>query len=226
MAVDIGSSSASLAWFSPMEPNGILLFYRVVARQVGDNTSEVVDYLSANMSISDVVEFPVNKSGMSMANTSQVLSTTNVSIAFTLTRLSPHTDYVITVEANTNAGYGNRSEELHIQTSMQCVCVRACVCVCVHACVCVRACVCVCVCVCLCVCVCVVCVCVSECAMQAPPHFYQPTTDIVTIMVPVVVLTLAVVVAAPATVVFIALLCRKWRKKTTAPVDETQDQGV
>ena len=64
--------------------------------------------------------------------------------------------------------------------------------------------------------------------MKAPPHSYQPTTevDIVTIVVPVVVLTLAVVVAAPATVVFIALLCRKWRKKTTAPVDETQDQGV
>ena len=55
-----------------------------------------------------------------------------------------------------------------------------------------------------------------------------PTTevDIVTIVVPVVVLTLAVVVAIPATVAFIALLCRKWRKKTTAPVGGTQDQGV
>ena len=146
MAVDIGSSSVSLAWISPSEPNGILLFYRVAARQEGSNTPDIVVELSANMSISDIVEFPaVNKSGMSMANTSQDLSTTNVPIAFTLTKLSSHTNYVITVEANTSAGYGNRSEELNIQTSMQCICV--CVCACVRACVhaCVRACVCVCV---------------------------------------------------------------------------------
>ena len=69
------------------------------------------------------------------------LATTNVSIAFALSALSPHTDYVITVEANTCAGYGNRSEELHIQTSRHHVSLVVCMCVCV------------CVCVCLCVCV-------------------------------------------------------------------------
>ena len=51
---------------------------------------------------------------------------------------SPHTDYVITVEANTSAGYGNRSDELHVQTSRQCaVCVCVCVCARARVCVCI-----------------------------------------------------------------------------------------
>ena len=70
--------------------------------------------------------------------------------------------------------------------------------------------------------------CVPKCEMQSPCHSCLPTTEvaIVTIVVPVVVVTLVVVVAIPATVAFIALLCRKWRKKTTAPVGGTEDQGV
>ena len=100
---------------------------------------------TANTSTSDMTEINISRSDTLMANTAEDLATTNVSVACALSGLSPHTDYVITVEANTSAGYGNRSEELHIQTSRQCVSLVVCVCVCV--------CVCMCVCVCLCVCV-------------------------------------------------------------------------
>ena len=205
MASDADSSSVSLTWSPPEEPNGILLFYRVVARQVGGNPAEIIVGISANMSTSDMAELPANRSDMLMTN----MSTTDDVVSFTLTNLLPHTDYVITVQANTSAGYGNKSEELHVQTSMLVDCVCVCVCVCARACL-------------------SVCLCVPKCIIHSPCHSCLPTTEvaIVTIVVPVVVVTLVVVVAIPATVAFIALLCRKWRKKTTAPVGGTQDQGV
>ena len=142
MAVDIGSSSVSLTWFTPIEPNGIILFYRVVARQVEDSTAEIVVHIPASMSTSDIEVIPANKSDMLIANTSEDMLATEVFIAFTLMGLSPQTVYVITVQANTSAGYGNRSEELHITTDPG-VCVggvwmNVCVCVvfvcgdCVH----------------------------------------------------------------------------------------------
>ena len=135
MAVDIGSSTVSLNWLPPAEPNGILLFYQVVARQVGGNTEDILVDVPANMSTadlsftdtsssaktsaSDMVEVTANRSDMSMTNTTKDLPMTSTHVAFALSGLSPHTDYVITVVANTSAGYGNRSEELHIQTSKQ-----------------------------------------------------------------------------------------------------------
>ena len=135
VAVDADSSTVSLVWFPPTEPNGVLLFYQVVARQVGSNRGEIVVGIAANMSTSDMAEFPVNKRDTLMANTTEDLSAANDFVSFTLTGLSPHTDYVITVQANTSAGYGNRSEELHIRTDPG-VCVCVCVCACVRACVC------------------------------------------------------------------------------------------
>ena len=84
---------------------------------------------TANTSTSDMTGITDSRSDTLMANTAEDLATTNVPVAFALSGLSPHTDYVITVEANTSAGYGNRSEELHIQTSIGCVHT----CVCVHA---------------------------------------------------------------------------------------------
>ena len=77
------------------------------------------DLLSANSSTSDMVEVTVNRHDMSLTNTTEDLPMTSSHVAFTLSGLSPHTDYVITVVANTSAGYGNRSEELRIQTSKQ-----------------------------------------------------------------------------------------------------------
>ena len=77
------------------------------------------DTSSANTSTSDMVEVTANRSDMSMTNTTEDLPMTSTQVAFALSGLSPHTDYVITVVANTSAGYGNRSEELHIQTSKQ-----------------------------------------------------------------------------------------------------------
>ena len=91
--------------------------------------------ISANMPTSDMVEFPVNKSDLLMVNTTGNVSTANDFVLFTLTGLSPHTVYVITVQANTSAGYGNRSEELHIRTdsgASRSVCVRTYVYMCVH----------------------------------------------------------------------------------------------
>ena len=130
MAVDVGSSSVSLTWFPPMKPNGILLFYQVMASKVGGSTAEIVGDISANVSTFDMVKIPAKESDL------EDLSTTNVSIAFTLTRLSPHTEYVITVAANTSAGYGNRSEELHIKSDLGvCACLWMCTCACGHACV-------------------------------------------------------------------------------------------
>ena len=129
MAVDIGSSTVSLTWLPPAEPNGILLFYQVEVRQVGGNTEDILvdvpanmstaDLLSANTSASGMVEVTANRSDMSLTNTTEDLPMTSTHVAFALSGLSPHTDYVITVVANTSAGYGNRSEELHIQTSKQ-----------------------------------------------------------------------------------------------------------
>ena len=77
------------------------------------------DTSSANMSASDMVEVTANRSNISLTNTTEDLPMTSTHVAFTLSGLSPHTDYVITVVANTSAGYGNRSEELRIQTSKQ-----------------------------------------------------------------------------------------------------------
>ena len=131
VAVDADSSTVSLVWFPPTEPNGILLFYQVVARQVGSNRGEIVVGIAASMSTSDTVVFPVNNSDLLMANTTEDLSAANDFVSFTLTGLSPHTVYVITVQANTSAGYGNRSEELHIRTDLG-VCLL--VCGCVHMC--------------------------------------------------------------------------------------------
>ena len=115
---------------------------------MGGNQAEIIVGISANMSTSDMAELPANRSDMLMTNASKEASTADDVVSFTLSNLSPHTDYVITVQANTSAGYGNKSEELHIQTSMLvvCVCVCACVCVCVR--VHVRVCLCVSVCVC------------------------------------------------------------------------------
>ena len=72
---------------------------------------------SANTSTSVMVEVTVNRSDMTLTNTTEDLPMTSIPVAFALSGLSPHTDYVITVVANTSAGYGNRSEELRIQTS-------------------------------------------------------------------------------------------------------------
>ena len=129
MAVDVGSSTVSLKWLPPAEPNGILLFYQVVARQVGGNKEDILvdvpanmstaDLLSVNTSTSDMVKVTANRSDMSLTNTTEDSPITSIHVAFALSGFSPHTDYVITVVANTSAGYGNRSEELHIQTSKQ-----------------------------------------------------------------------------------------------------------
>ena len=103
-----------------------------------DSTAEIVVHIPASMSTSYIEVIPANKSDMLIANTSEDMSATEVFIAFTLMGLSPQTGYVITVEANTSAGYGNRSEELHIRTDPGvCVCVWVCVCVCVWMNVCV-----------------------------------------------------------------------------------------
>ncbi len=77
------------------------------------------DTSSGNRSASDMVEVTANRSDMSLTNTTEDLPMTSTHVAFTLSGLSPHTDYVITVVANTSAGYGNRSEELLIQTGKQ-----------------------------------------------------------------------------------------------------------
>ena len=105
---------------------------------MGGNTEDILvdvpanmstaDLLSANTSASDMVEVTANRSDMSMTNTTEDLPMTSTHVAFALSGLSPHTDYVITVVANTSAGYGNRSEELHIQTKMQRACMHVCVC--------------------------------------------------------------------------------------------------
>ena len=100
---------------------------------MGGNTVEITVDTPA-----DKTEITANKSDMLMANTSEDLATANGSVAFNLTNLSPHTEYVITVEANTSAGYGNRSEELNIQTDPG-ACVYVCACVCVRMCACVCA---------------------------------------------------------------------------------------
>ena len=83
---------------------------------MGSNRGKIVVSIAANMPTSDMVEFPVNNSDLLMANTAEDLPTANDFVAFTLTGLSPRTEYVITVQANTSAGYGNRSKDLHIQT--------------------------------------------------------------------------------------------------------------
>ena len=78
---------------------------------MGGNTVEIVKYIPA-----DKREVTANKSDMPLTNKSEDLPTTTVPVTTALTNLFPNTEYVITVEANTSAGYGNRSEELHIQT--------------------------------------------------------------------------------------------------------------
>ena len=72
----------------------------------------------------DMREISANKSDMLFTAKSEDSSTTNISVNFTLTNLFPNTVYIITVQANTSAGYGNKSHELHIQTDPGvCVCV-------------------------------------------------------------------------------------------------------
>ena len=103
---------------------------------MGANTEDILvdvpanvstsDLLSANMSASDTVEVTANRSDMSLTHTTEDLPMTSSHVAFALSGLSPHTDYVITVVANTSAGYGNRSEELHIQTKTQRACIHVC----------------------------------------------------------------------------------------------------
>ena len=125
MAVDIGSSTVCLTWSPPTEPNGILLFYRVMARQMGGDTEWVLVDILANTSTSNKIQVNANESDTA---DHEDLPTANAAVAFTLSGLSPRTDYVITVKANTSAGYGNRSEELHIQTAAgRRMCTRVCV---------------------------------------------------------------------------------------------------
>ena len=78
---------------------------------MGSNTAEIVTYIPADMR-----EVTANKSDMPLSNKSEDSSTTTVNVTATLTNLFPNTEYVITVEANTSAGYGNKSEELHVKT--------------------------------------------------------------------------------------------------------------
>ena len=195
MVVDADSSTVSLVWFPPTEPNGILLFYRVLARQLGSNRGEIVVSIAADMPTSDMVEFPVNNSDLLMVNTTEDWSTANDFVSFTLTGLSPHTVYVITVQANTSAGFGNRSKELHMRTDPGAS--RS-------------------VCVCMCICVCII---------IYSPSIPSTEADIVSIVVPAVVVPTVMAVAVPAIVVLTALLCHKWRKKTAVPVGGTQDRG-
>ena len=113
-----------------------------MARQERNNIEEIVVDTPA-----DIREITANKSDMPLTAKSDDSSTTNISVNFTLTNLFPNTEYVITVEANTSAGYGNRSQELHIQTDPG-VCVSeresAYMCACmVHGAWCVCVCVCV-----------------------------------------------------------------------------------
>ena len=192
MAVDADSSTVSLVWFPPTESNGILLFYRLVAKQVGSNRGENVVSIAANMLTS---EFPVNKSDLLMVNTTEDLSTANDFVSFALTGLSPNTVYVITVQANTSAGYGNRSKELHIRTDPGAS--RS-------------------VCVCMCICVCII---------IYSPSIPSTEVDIVSIVVPIVVVPTLMAVALLAIVVLTAWLYHKWRKKTTVPVGGTQNRG-
>ena len=84
---------------------------------------------SAKTSASDMVEVAANRIDMSLTNTTEDLPMTSTHVAFALSGLSPHTDYVITVVANTSVGYGKRSEELHIQTKTQRACIHVCTCV-------------------------------------------------------------------------------------------------
>ena len=86
---------------------------------MGGNTEDILVDVPAKTSASDMVEVTANRSDMSLTNTTEDLPVTRIHVAFALSGLSPHTDYVIAVVANTSTGYGNRSEELHIQTSKQ-----------------------------------------------------------------------------------------------------------
>ena len=78
---------------------------------MGSNSTEIVKYIPADMR-----EVTANKSDMPLTNKSEDSSTTTILETAAVTNLYPNTEYVITVEANTSAGYGNRSKELHIQT--------------------------------------------------------------------------------------------------------------
>ena len=100
---------------------------------MGGNTEDILVDVPANMSTADLrfsdtssantasnmVEVTANRSDVSLTNATEDLPMASTHVAFTLSGLSPHTDYMITVVANTGAGYGNRSEELRIQTSKQ-----------------------------------------------------------------------------------------------------------
>ena len=84
---------------------------------MGGNKENILVDVPANMSTADLLS--ANTSASDMVVTANRSDMTSTHVAFALSGLSPHTDYVITVVANTSAGYGNRSEELHIQTSKQ-----------------------------------------------------------------------------------------------------------
>ena len=95
---------------------------------MGGNTEDILVDIPAKTSALDMVEVIANRSDMSMTSTTEDLPMTSTHVAFALSGLSPHTDYVITTVANTSAGYGNRSEELHIQTKTQRACIHVCAC--------------------------------------------------------------------------------------------------
>ena len=50
---------------------------------------------SANTSASEMVEVTANRSDLSMTNTTEDLPMSSIHVAFALSGLSPHTDYVI-----------------------------------------------------------------------------------------------------------------------------------
>ena len=72
-----------------------------------------------------------------------------------------------------------------------------------------------------------VCTCIAHFTftLSSIPTPGAEVSNIVTIVVPVAVVITVMVLAVLVIVSLTALQCRKWRKKTTAPVGGTQDQG-
>ena len=74
MAVDIGSSAVSLTRLPPTEPNGVLLFYLVVATEVGDHSGDTFVDLIATTSTTDMLQVtPNSTNGISMTSMAQDL---------------------------------------------------------------------------------------------------------------------------------------------------------
>ena len=72
-----------------------------------------------------------------------------------------------------------------------------------------------------------VCTCIAHFTftLSSLPTPAAEISNLVTIVVPVAVVTTVVVLAVLVIVALTALLCHKWRKKTTVPVGGAQDQG-